>query len=68
MTFEASQKFMEEIQVKDFDTSAYDYVYQGFQFEEFNSKEGKKISIELSPMQDQLLKYAEEFEKMMKER
>ena len=50
---------MEDIQKKSFESKPYFYVFDSFKWDSYNSKD---TDTKLSPVQENLFKFAEEFE------
>ena len=58
---------MEDVQHKDFNVNNYDHIIQEFKLESFRGTP-MTVSAEMNDIQKQLFKYAEEFDKVMKEK
>jgi len=58
---------MEEVQKKDFNVNDFNHVVETFKIEKFKGTP-MTVSAEMNDLQKQLFKYAEEFDKVMKEK
>lgn len=58
---------MEEVQRKEFNVLDFDYIVETFKLEKFRGTP-MTVSTDMNEIQKQLFKYAEEFDKVMKEK